>query len=180
MAVWRSDFVFGHFGAHAGADDFIAFFQIFDAAHVNAYGRVKFKRQTAGGGFRVAEHHADFLAQLVNKNNARFSFVEQARQFAQSLAHQSCLQTDVRVAHFAFDFSFRHERGHGVHHDQINRAGADQFFGDFQRLFAGIGLRDQQFVHIHAQMFGVHGVERVFRVDKRHGTAHFLGLRRHV
>ena len=99
-----------------------------------------------------------------------------AGQLAQGLAHQSGLQADVRVAHFAFNFRARHQGGHGVNDNQIHRAGAHQFFGDFQGLLARVRLGNKQFVHIYADGRRIDGVQRVFGVNKRHHAAVFLRL----
>ena len=57
---------------------------------------------------------------------------------------------------------------------------APERLGDLQRLLAGIRLRDQHFIDIHAQGPCVGGVQCVLRVYKRHLAALFLGLRRHM
>ncbi len=59
------------------------------------------------------------------------------------------------IAHLAFDLGLGHQRGHGVDDDHVDRVGAHQHVGDFQSLFAGIRLRNQQIVDIHAQLAGV-------------------------
>jgi len=45
----------------------------------------------------------------------------------------------------------------------IDRSGADESLGDLERLLAVIGLRDQKFVGIDAELLGVDRIERVFR-----------------
>ena len=57
------------------------------------------------------------------------------------------------------------------------RARAHQHVGDFQRLLAGIRLRHQQIIDIHAELPGVHQVERMLGVDEGRGAAQFLALR---
>jgi len=110
------------------------------------------------------------------KNHQRVGAFDVGGEFAQGLRHQPGLQAHVRIAHFAFDFSFRRQGSHGVDHDHIDRAGAYQHVGDFERLFAGIGLGNQQVGHVHAQFGRVLRVERVFRVDKRSDTTQLLHL----
>ena len=80
------------------------------------------------------------------------------------------------VAHFAFQLGLRHQGGDTVDDQHVDGPGADQGVGDFQRLFAAIGLRNQQVFGIDAQFFGVNRVERVFGIDKGAGAAQFLGL----
>ena len=48
-------------------------------------------------------------------------FETDAGQLAQSLRHQPSLQSHVRVAHFAFELRFRHQRGHRVDDDDVDR-----------------------------------------------------------
>ena len=86
----------------------------------------------------------------------------------------------MRVAHLAFDLGLRRERGDGVDHHDVDRAGAHQHVGDLERLLAGVGLRDQHVVDVHAELFRVDGVERVLRVDERRGAPLLLRLRDHL
>ena len=80
----------------------------------------------------------------------------------------------MAVAHFAFDFRARNQRGDRVHHQHVDRVGADQRVDDFQRLLARIGLRHDQFVDVDAQLLGIDGVERMFGVDEGRGPARLL------
>ena len=54
--------------------------------------------------------------------------------------------------------------------------GAHQRFGDFQRLLAVVGLRNQQIIHIHAEPLGIGRVERVFGIHKGCHAASLLGF----
>ena len=47
---------------------------------------------------------------------------------------------------------------------------------DFERLFAGVGLRDEQVVDIHAALGGIRRVEGVFHVHVGSRAAQALGL----
>ena len=85
--------------------------------------------------------------------------------------HQPGLQADVAVAHLALDLGPRHQRGHRVDDDDVERAGADQHVGDLQGLLAGVRLGDQQRVGVDAELAGVVGVERVLGVDERGDAA---------
>ncbi|MNE12055.1 hypothetical protein D3C80_1048350 [compost metagenome] len=78
------------------------------------------------------------------------------------------------IAHLAFDLGLGHQRRHGVDDDHVNRVGAHQHVGDFQRLLAGVRLRHQQVVDIHAELAGVVGVESVLGVDEGTGGAQLL------
>ena len=58
----------------------------------------------------------------------------------------------------------------------VDRAGGDQGAGDLQRLLAVVGLRNQQVVHVDAQLPGVQRIQRVLGVDERGGPARRLCL----
>ncbi len=103
-----------------------------------------------------------------------------AVSFLQRLAHQPRLQAHLRLAHLALDLGLGRERRHRVHHDHVHRAGAHQHVGDLERLLAGVRLRDQQLVDVHAELLGVGGIERVLRVDEGGGAAHLLHFRDHL
>jgi hypothetical protein len=59
-------------------------------------------------------------------------------------------------------------------------AGTHQHVGDFQGLFSGIRLRNQQFGHVDAQFLRVSGVQSVFGVDKCSRSTQFLHLGDHL
>ena len=84
------------------------------------------------------------------------------------------------IAHIALQLLPGHERGHRVDYHDIDRAGAQQRFADFQRLLARIGLGNIKVFNIDAQLVRVRGIQRVFRVDKGGCAAHALGLRNRV
>ncbi len=147
-----------------------------NAANIEAHGGVKLERAAAGGGFRVAEHDADLLANLVDEDEAGARLGDDGGELAQRLRHQARLQAHGGIAHVAFDFGLGHERGDRVHDDHVYAAGANQRFGDFQRLFAMVGLGDEQVIHVHAELARVNGIERMFGVDEGRHAAHFLGF----
>ena len=86
------------------------------------------------------------------------------------------MQTHVRIAHFAFKFGFGNQSGDRVDNQNIDSAGANQRIGDFQSLFAGIRLRNQQVVNVNADFLGIGRVKSVFRIDESAGAAFFLRL----
>ena len=162
------------------ARDFITFLDRADAADFHADGGVEFQRIAARGGFRIAEHDTDLEADLIEENQQRIGFGNGPSQLAERLRHQARMQPDMAIAHFAFQFRARHQGGDGIHHQHINRAGTHQRIRNLKRLFAGIGLADQQIIHIHAKLPGIAGVERVFRVHKGAGAAALLRFRNHM
>ena len=108
------------------------------------------------------------------KMTMRVRALDVAGELAQRLRHQARLQADVHVAHLAFDFGLGRQRRDRVDDHDVDRAGAHQHVGDFQRLLAGVRLRDQQVLHVHAELRGVDGIERVLGVDERGGAADAL------
>ena len=59
----------------------------------------------AGGGFGIAEEHADLFTQLVDEDGGGAGLSQRAGHLAQRLTHESGLQTNMAVSHFAFDFA---------------------------------------------------------------------------
>ena len=52
---------------YARSDDFLAFLDLVRAADVDADGRIELQGPAAGGRLRVAEHHTNFLTNLVDE-----------------------------------------------------------------------------------------------------------------
>src|SRR5690606_17392144 len=176
FAERRRNLVLDNLDARFVADHFVARLDGTGTADIEADGCVEFQRVTAGRGFRVAEHDADLHTNLVDEDNQRIGTIDAAGQLAQRLRHQARLQTWQRIAHVALDFGFRRQRGDRVDDDQIDTAGAHQRVANFQRLFAGVRLRNQQLGHIDAEFLGISGVQCVFGVDEGAGTAKLLHL----
>src|SRR3954468_7440117 len=176
----RRDLVLHYLHAHAVAVGLDAVLERLDPPDVEPDRGVELQRATAGGRLRVAEHHADLLAQLVGEQADRVGSVERARELAQSLAHQPRLQADMGVAHLALDLGLRRQRGDRVDRDHVERAGSDQQLGDLERLLAGVRLRDEQLVDVDADPLRVRGVHRVLGVDEGADPAAPLGLCDHV
>jgi hypothetical protein len=83
---------------------------------------------------------------------------------------------DVRIAHIAFEFGLGRQRGDRIDHHHRHRTRPHQRIDDFQRLFAGIGLRDQQFVKVNAQLAGIERIKRMFGIHEGADPALFLFL----
>ncbi len=98
----------------------------------------------------------------------------EAVKLAQRLAHQPRLAARLHVAHLAFEFGARHQSGDRIHHQHVDRAGAHQRVGDFQRLLAGVRLRDQELVDIDPELAGIDRIERVLGVDEGADAAELL------
>ena len=80
----------------------------------------------------------------------------------------------MRVAHVAFELGLGDERRDRVDDDDVDGVAAREHFGDLERLFAGVGLRDQQVVEIDTERRGVVRIERVFDVDEGRRSAGLL------
>ena len=147
-----------------------------DAADVDAHRRVELQRAAAGRRFRIAEHHADLLAQLVDEDEARLRLRDDAGELAQRLRHQPRLQAHLRFAHLAFDF----RRGTSAATESTTTTSTPferiEHFDDLERLLAVVGLRDEQVVEVDAELLRVLRVERVLGVDERRHAAELLRL----
>ena len=92
-AEGRRDFILNHLDAGAIADDFVANFDGLNAAHIETDRGIELECLTTGGGFRVAEHDADLLAELIGEDDSGFGLVDRAGKFAQRLRHKAGLHT---------------------------------------------------------------------------------------
>src|SRR6185437_15542429 len=176
LAEGGSHLVLHYLHARHIADDFVAVLDGADAADVEADRGVELQRVAAGGGLRIAEHHADLHADLVDEDDDGVGALDVAGELAQRLRHQPRVQAELHLTHLTFDLRLRRERRDGVDHDDVDRAGADQHVGDLERLLPGIGLGDQQIADVHAELLGIRGVQRVLRVDERGRAAAALHL----
>src|SRR5207248_6063218 len=78
----RGDLVLDDLDLRADADRVLPLLDRLDAADVHADAGVELQRAAARGGLRVAEHHADLLAQLVGEDHGGLRAVDRAGQLA--------------------------------------------------------------------------------------------------
>ena len=180
LAERRRHLVLHHFHAYMIADHHVTLLHRADAPHVQPYRRVELERAPAAGRLGIAEHDPDLLAELIDENHGRARAVDGTRELAERLAHQPRLQTRQGVSHLALDLGLGDERRHRVDHDHVHGAGAHQDLRDLERLLAGIGLRDEEIVDVHAQLLRVLDVEGVLRVDVGRRAPEPLRIRHHV
>ena len=122
----RGDFVFDDLDFCAVADDFARrVFDLPDSADIDAHGGEEFEGASAGGRFGVAEHNADFFADLVGEDANARGFADCGGKAAHCLRHHSRLQADGGVAHLSFELLSRNEGGDGVDYDDVDCAAAD-------------------------------------------------------
>src|SRR5262249_4729120 len=180
LAEGRRDLVLHDLHARPSADDDIAVLDARDAADVHTDRGVELQRPAAGGGFRIAEHPADLLAQLVDEDQAAFRPRHGAGELPQRLRHEPRLQAHLRFAHLTFDFRLRHQRGHRVDDHHVDAVRADEDLDDLERLLAVVGLRHEQVVDVDPQLLRVDSVERMLGVHERGHPAHLLCFRNHL
>ena len=173
----RRDLVLHDLDADPVADRLRAGLDRLDPPDVEPDARVELQRATARRRLRVAEHHADLLAELVREDERGVGAADRAGQLAQGLAHEPGLDADERVAHLALDLGPRHEGRDRVDDDDVDAARADEGLGDLERLLAGVRLADEQLVDVDAAGAGIARVERVLDVDEGGDAAARLGLR---
>src|SRR5207244_2602926 len=126
LAERRRDLVLDDPHADARADRLLAFFDAGDLADVEADGAVKLEGQAARGSFRVAEHDADLLPDLVDEDHAGFGARDGWVEDAHGLAHEPGLQAYVLIADLALHFRFGHQSRHRVDDDDVHGVGFDQ------------------------------------------------------
>ena len=82
----------------------------------------------------------------------------------------------MRVPHLPLDLRLGRERGDRVDGDHVEGAGAHEQLADLERLLPGVGLRDEQLVHVDADGGGIGRVHGVLGVDERARPAGLLRL----
>ena len=153
-----------------------AFFELANTADVDPAGRVELQCPATGGGFGAAEHDADLLANLVDEDHDRAALGDCGRELAKGLAHESGLETNVRIADFAIEFLLRYECGDRVDDDHVDRVRFDEHLGDLHGFFAAARLADEQHFEIDAELLGPARIEGVFGIDHGGDSAGLLGL----
>ena len=147
-----------------------------DAADVDADGGVEFEGAAAGGGFRVAEHHADFLADLVGEDADGAGLGDERGELPHGGRHEAGLGADGGVANLAVEFLLGDQGGDGVEDDDVEGVGADEGLADAEGLLAGGRLGDEEVVGIDPEALGVLRVEGVLDVDEGRQAAALLRL----
>src|SRR5947209_7737506 len=95
FAEGRRHLVLDDLYTRAPADHDVAILDARDAADVHAHRRIELERAAAGGRFRVAEHDADLLAELVDEDQAAFRLGHGAGELPERLRHEARLQTHL-------------------------------------------------------------------------------------
>ena len=180
LAERRCHLVLHDLHPHTAARDFIPLFHRADAAHVEPDRRIELECPTPCGGLGIAEHDADFLAQLIDENDGGLGPVDVACELPKRLRHQASHEPEMVVAHFTFDLGLRDEGRHGVDDDHVHRARPDQDVGDFQSLLSRIRLRHEEVLDVHTELLGVIDVHGVLRIDKRRHAPRPLRIRGYV
>ena len=170
----RGDLVLHDLRAGPVADRVLTFLEGLDAADVDAHGGVELQCLTARGGLRRTEEDADLLTQLVDEDRGGLRLSQGAGDLTQRLRHQTGLQTDVAVAHLAFDFGLGHECRDGVDDDDVEGPGADEHIGDLERLLTGVRLGDEELIGVDAELLRILRVEGVLSIDEPGDSAGLL------
>ena len=101
-AKWRSHLVFYHFHASHCSDVAPILLDVTESPHIESERSVEFEGMSASGHLGIAKGDVDFLTQLVDEDAGGASFSQRCRDFAQGLAHESCLQSEFVIAHLSF------------------------------------------------------------------------------
>ena len=84
------------------------------------------------------------------------------------------MEADGRVADFPLDFGARDECGNGVDNDAVYCPRTNEHVANLERLLAGVGLRNEDFVNVYAEARRVYRIERMLGIDERNYTAERL------
>ena len=161
-------------------DNLVAILDSTCLADVEANRSIELQRVTAGGGLWVAEHHADLLAELVDKDTGGVGLVDSSGEFAERLRHESCLQAHTVVAHVAFDFGFWGEGSYRVDDYEVHCCAADELVSDVEGLLATVRLSDEEVIGVHTEFLRIEAVKSVLGIDNSSDTALLLHLSHRV
>src|SRR5690606_6169513 len=103
-------------------------FVVFDlrgTTDIQPHGGVEFQGVSTRSSFRISEHYANFLAQLVNKDNRTFRFADGSCKFSKRLAHQTGVKTHFAITHFALSFTFWRQCRYRVDNYNVDGATSD-------------------------------------------------------
>ena len=176
----RGDLILYNFYTGMVSHHNASLFQRLDAADIQANRGIEFQSPPSRCGLRVSEHDADFFPELVNEYHAAVGLADGRRQLPACLRHHSCLQAHMGIPHLSVYLLSGDKGCHGVHNNDIHRAGAYHGLGNFQRLLAGIRLRDIEVIHIYPDVSGIHRIQGMLCVNKACDAAALLYLRHHV
>ena len=150
----------------AGADNVVPLFQRRDFSDIHPDRGVELEGVTPRGGLRVAKHDANLHPDLIDEDDCRMGFADDACQFAQCLGHEASLESHVGISHVSLDLRFGNQGCHRVHHEDVDSAAADEHFGDLQSLFPGVGLGYEEVVGFYSQFAGIADIQGVLGVDE--------------
>src|SRR5215471_10733736 len=119
---WRRHFVFDDFYARLIADYLVSLLDRSDAPNIQANRSIKLQCVTARGRLRIAKHHADLEADLIDENHHCARTGDRAGQLAQRLTHEAGVQSHMAVAHLPLELGARHQGGDRIYDKNIDRA----------------------------------------------------------
>ena len=90
------------------------------------------------------------MAQLVEEDHGATGLADVAGDLPHRLTHQPGLAAHRQIPHLPFDLGAGGQGGHRVDNHDVDRGGTNELVNDFQSHLAGVGLRHQQVLDIHA------------------------------
>ena len=84
------------------------------------------------------------------------------------------------IPHIPVNFCLGHQSGYRVNYDNINGSRANHGFRNLKGLLSVVRLGNIEIVNIHADILGIHRIERMLRIYKACNTASFLNLCDHM
>src|SRR5262245_5885378 len=98
LAERRRDLVLHDLHLRAAADHLVAVLDGAEPADVEPHRGVELERVAARGGLRVAEHHADLHADLVDEDDDGARLGDRPGELAERLRHETGLEPHLRIA----------------------------------------------------------------------------------
>ena len=142
--------------------------------------RIELQRPAARSGLRIAEHHADLLANLVDENQACVRFRDDAGQLADRLRHEPRLHAHVRITHFAVKLRFRHQRRDRIDDQNVDRPRPINALVISRACSAKSGCETSRLSTSTPEFAGIDRIECVLNVDECGHAAGLLRLCDHL
>ena len=82
----------------------------------------------------------------------------------------------MAVSHLSVYFRLRHERGNGVHNQDVHSTGTHHSLRNIESLLSGIGLGHIEVINIHSDSLRISRIQGMLRIDKGRNPASLLYL----
>ena len=176
LAEWRCNLVLYNLHAHLVTQYLIAGLDAGHSADIEAYRCIELQGIAACRCLRIAKHDTNLFAKLIDEDAHGLGLIDSSGELAQSLAHQSGLQSHFVVTHISLNLCLWSQSGYRVNDDDVDSSRTNQVVCNLESLLAIVGLGDKKVVGIYTQLLGIEAVKSVLCIDECSYTSPLLSL----